>query len=69
VSFPIELGDTWTVSSVRPSPTGNVVYEVVTNSLQRLHVTVPYAQTGAGQPEIIIQRTIDALGAPGKPLF
>jgi len=65
----VNVGTSWVVSSTRATAGGNVAYEIVTNSLQRLTVTVPRQFTDTPTAEQIIQRSIDALTVPGKPYF
>lgn len=64
----LELGTSWVISSVRTSPGGNVSYEVVTNSLQRLYVTVPRSFTTDDERDTIIEQALAGLIKPGKPL-
>lgn len=57
----------YNVSSVTPDRRGNAIYEIVTDTLQRIHVMVPYANTDAETVGAIIDAALQGLYAKPKP--
>jgi hypothetical protein len=55
------------VSTVRPDGRGNVIYEIVTDTLQRVHVTVPRTATDDRTAHSIIDAALVGIYARPKP--
>lgn len=55
------------ISGARNRGDGRVVYEVVTDSLQRLYVMVPYRYATSDQATEIIEHAIAGITRPTKP--
>lgn len=58
----------YVISTVRPAPGGNVMFEVVTDRLQRLYVQMPSARTSADEIDGTITAAIAALAAKPSPV-
>lgn len=58
----------YVVSTIRAGIGPFVIYEIVTDRLQRMYVAVPRKHTDAATADDIIRHTIAARSAPGKPL-
>lgn len=58
----------YVVSTIRSGIGPFVLYEIVTDRLQRMYVAVPREHTDATTADDIIRHTITARSAPGEPL-
>jgi hypothetical protein len=66
-SSPPYMGS-YVISTTRPTLTGNVVFEVVTDQLQRLYVTMPNRQTDGPTIDTTIRAALGALYRPPDPV-
>lgn len=60
--------DGYVISTIRAGIGPFVLYEIVTDRLQRMYVAIPRNLTDAATADDIIRHTITARSAPGKPL-
>lgn len=58
----------YVISTIRPTPAGHVVFEVVADNLQRLYVTMPSARTDAATIDATIRAALGALYRPPDPV-
>lgn len=58
----------YVISTIRTAPGGGVIYEVVTDRLQRAYVNVPRKFTDAATAHDVITHTLEALAARPKPV-
>ncbi len=66
-SAPDYTGD-YVISTYRPGPAGTVLIEVVTDSLQRLHLSMRQEQTSAENIDATIRHALAALARPPDPV-
>jgi hypothetical protein len=59
----------YVISTVRAPTPSMVTFEVVTDQLQRLYVTMPSARTDADQIEATIQHALAGLYRPPDPIY
>lgn len=64
----IPYGGTYTVEGARRITHELVTVNVVLDTLQRLHVTVPYARSSASDLTIAIGAALAGINRPPKPL-
>lgn len=58
----------YVISTIRPTPAGDVMFEVVADNLQRLHVMMPNARTDAQTIDATIRAALGALYRPPDPV-
>lgn len=64
----IPYGGTYVVEGTRRISDRLVTVQVITDTLQRMHVTVPYALSSDADIATAIDAAIKGLNAPTKPL-
>lgn len=64
----IAYGGAYTVENARRISPRLVTVQVITDTLQRLHVTVPYARSSADDLTLVIGAALAGLNRPPKPL-
>lgn len=64
----ITYGGRYVIEGARRITNELATVQIITDTLQRLHVTVPYARSSAADLDVIVQAAIDGLNRPPKPL-
>lgn len=64
----IPYGGTYVVEGTRRISDRLVTVQVITDTLQRLHVTVPYALSSDADIATVIGAAVSAINVPPKPL-
>lgn len=64
----IPYGGTYVIEGARRISDELATVQVITDTLQRLHVTVPYARSSAADLGVVVRAAIDGLNRPPKPL-
>lgn len=58
----------YVVSTVRPAPGNNVMFEIVADNLQRLYVQMPFDRTDETTIDQTIRAALGALYRPPDPI-
>jgi hypothetical protein len=58
----------YTIERVRVTPAGNVAYQVVTDTLQRVTVTIPRRHATVPTIDTIVTHALANISPPPKPL-
>lgn len=64
----IPYGGTYTIEGARRINDELATVQIITDTLQRLHVTVPYARSSVADLDLVVRAAIDGLNRPPKPL-
>lgn len=58
----------YVISVIRPTVTGNVMFEVVADNLQRLSIQMPNARTDVDTIDVTVRAALGALYRPPDPV-